>query len=124
MRTFPTTDDEATQVGMSPTAGIVSINVIHPLKGCEERALAVLREVVECVRSRHSGLLRTRVYRSVDGRTLATHAEWKSKVQFDAVLRDHEFVERFNRLRELGIWESHVYEMTDDIHTVPAAEHA
>ena len=103
---------------MPHTAGIVSINVIYPLKGCEDKALAVLREVVERARSRHSGLVRTRVYKSLDGRTLATHAEWKSKVQFDALLRDDEFVRRFNQLRELGIWESHVYEMTDDIHAM------
>ena len=108
---------------MSPTAGIVSINVIYPLKGCEDKALAVLREVVERAGLRHSGLVRTRVYRSLDGRTLATHAKWKSKVQFDALLRDDEFVRRFNQLRELGIWESHVYEVTDDIHAmVPSVD--
>jgi hypothetical protein len=54
------------------------------------------------------------VYRSLDGRTLAAHAEWKSKSQYDAVLRDDEFVRRFNQLRELGIYEWHVYEIDDD----------
>jgi heme-degrading monooxygenase HmoA len=101
---------------------IVSINVMYPLKGSEDKALAVLREVVERARSRHSGLVRTRVYKSLDGRTLATHAEWKSKAQFDAVLRDDEFVRRFNQARELGIWESHVYEVTDDICRVQRAD--
>ena len=101
---------------MSHAAGIVSINVIYPLRGCEDKALAVLREVVERSGVEHSGMVRTRVYRSLDGRTLATHAEWKSKAQFDAMLRDDEFVRRFNQLRELGLWESHVCEIADDIH--------
>jgi quinol monooxygenase YgiN len=108
---------------MLHTAGIVTINVMYPLRGCEDKALAVLREVVERSGCEHSGLVRTRVYRSLDGRTLATHAEWKSKAQFDAMLRDDEFVRRFNQLRELGIWESHVYEMTDDIYAmVPSVD--
>jgi len=108
---------------MSQAAGIVSINVVYPLKGCEDKALAILREVVDRARSKHSGLVRTRVYKSLDGRTLATHAEWKSKSQFDAALRDDEFVRRFNQLRELSIWESHVYEMTDDLHAnVPGTD--
>jgi hypothetical protein len=85
---------------MSGPAGIVSINVIDPLKGREDKALAVLREVVERARSRHSGLVRTRVSKSVDGGTLATHAEWKSKVQLDALLRDDEFARRFNQSLE------------------------
>lgn len=101
---------------MSGPAGIVSINVIYPREGCHDKALAVLRDVVERARASHPGLVRTRVYKSLDGRTLATHAEWKSKSQFYAVFRDDEFVRRFNQLRELGLWESHVYEMTDDIH--------
>lgn len=118
MRTFPRTDDPGPELGTSPGAGVVSIHVIYPLKGCEDKALAVLREVVERVRSKHPGLVRTRVYKGLDGRTLATHAEWKSKAQCDAVLRDDEFVRRFNKLRELGIWESHVYETTDDLHAM------
>jgi hypothetical protein len=105
-------------VDMLDSVRIVSINVIHPRKGCHERALEVLRHVVERVRESHFGLVRSRVYSSLDGRTLATHAEWKSKSQYDVVLRDDEFVRRFNQLRELGIYESHVYEITDDIYAV------
>jgi quinol monooxygenase YgiN len=118
LRTYPRPDGQGTEVDISNTAGIVSINVMYPLKGCEVKALAILREVVERSGCEHSGLVRTRVYRSLDGRTLATHAEWKSKAQFDAMLRDDEFVRRFNQLRELGLWESHVYEVTDDVHAI------
>ncbi len=103
---------------MSESGGIVSINVIYPRRGCAERALQVLREVVERVYVSRFGLVRSRLYRSLDGRTLATHAEWRSKSQYDAVLRDDEFVRRFNRLRELGIFESHVYEVADDVYTI------
>jgi hypothetical protein len=35
-----------------------------------------------------------------------------------AVRRDHEFVRRFNRLRELGIYESHVCEIADDVYAI------
>jgi quinol monooxygenase YgiN len=107
------------QVDMSRSAGVVSVYVIYPRQGCFERALEVLREVVEHVRGGHLGLLRTRLYRSLDGKTLATHAEWRSKSQHDAVLRDDEFVRRFNQLRELGIYESHVYEIADDVYAIP-----
>lgn len=100
------------------SAGIVSIDVIYPRRGCYERALDVLRQVAERVRSSRFGLKRSRLYRSLDGRTLAAHAEWKSKSQYDALLRDAEFVRRFNQLRELGIYESHVYEISDDIYSV------
>ena len=103
---------------MSGSAGIVSINVIYPKKGCQQRALEVLRDVVARVRAGGFGVVRTRLYRSLDGRTLASHAEWRSKSQYDAVLRDDEFVRRFNRLRELGIFESHVYEVADDVYAV------
>ena len=109
---------EGQAVDMSDSVGVVSIYVIYPRKGCHERALEVLRQVVERVRESRFGLVRSRLYRGLDGRTLATHAEWKSKSQYDAVLRDDEFVRRFNQLRELGIYESHVYEMTDDIYAV------
>jgi quinol monooxygenase YgiN len=106
------------QLDISRSAGVVSIYLIYPRQGCFERALEVLREVVDRVRGAHFGLLRTRLYRSLDGKTLATHAEWRSKSQHDAVLRDDEFVRRFNQLRELGIYESHVYEITDDIYAI------
>ena len=118
MRTYRITDGLGAELGMSPGAGVVSIQVFYPLKGCEDKALAVLREVVERARSNHPGLVRTLVYKGLDGRTLAIHTEWKSKAQCDAVLRDGEFVRRFDKLRELGLWESHVYETTDDLRGV------
>jgi hypothetical protein len=44
----------------------------------------------------------------------------KSKSQYDAALRNEEFVRRFNQLRELGIYEFHVYEIADNIYaTLP-----
>jgi hypothetical protein len=107
------------QLDTSRSAGVVSIYLIYRRQGCFERALEVLRGVVDRVRGGPFGLLRTRLYRSVDGKTLATHAEWRSKSQHDAVLRDDEFVRRFNQLRELGIYESHVYEITDDTYSIP-----
>jgi quinol monooxygenase YgiN len=105
-------------VDVSGSAEVVSIYVIYPRQGCLERALDVLRQIADRVRTGHFGLLRTRLYRGIDGKTLATHAEWKSKSQHDAVLRDDEFVRRFNQLRELGIYESYVYEITDDTYAI------
>jgi hypothetical protein len=122
LRTYPTTDGQSAEWGLSPGAGVVSIHVFYPLKGCEDQALAVLREVVERARLKHPGLVRTRLYKGLDGRTLATHAEWRSKAQCDAVLRDVEYVRRFNKLRPLGIWESHVYETTDDLDAMVSSE--
>ena len=77
--------DHGQTADMVDSIGIVSINVIYPRQGCHERALEVLRHVVERVRASRFGLVRSRLYRSLDGRTLAAHAEWKSKPQYDAV---------------------------------------
>ena len=35
-----------------------------------------------------------------------------------AVRRDDEFVRRFKRLRERGIYESHVFEVADDVYAI------
>lgn len=103
------------EIDVSEAVRVVAINVIYVREGYQDEALVVLRDVAERVSSRHAGMVRTRVYRSLDGKTVATQIEWSSKAQLDAVFRDQEFVRRFNRLREIGIWESHEYEMTDDI---------
>lgn len=39
---------------------------------------------------------------------------WNRTSPHDAAVRDGEFVQHFNQLRELGICESHVYEVADD----------
>jgi hypothetical protein len=106
------------EVDVSGSARVVSIYAVYPRYRCLARALEVFRAVVDRVRGGHFGLLCARVDRSLDGKALPTHAEWKSKSQHEAVLRDDEFVRRFNQLRELGIYESHVYEMTDDIYAI------
>lgn len=108
-------DRSPQEIDVSEAVRVVAINVIYVREGYQDEALVVLRDVAERVSSRHAGMVRTRVYRSLDGKTVATQIEWSSKAQLDAVFRDQEFVRRFNRLREIGIWESHEYEMTDDI---------
>ncbi|CAB3751387.1 antibiotic biosynthesis monooxygenase [Burkholderia sp. MSh2] len=105
--TFATTPDSAT------AEEIVLVNVVHVFDGKQDAALDVLRDTVNYVARTYPAFLWSRLYKSVDGKTVINQAKWTSKAAFDQLFTDPEFLSRYNGLKETGTWEFHLYQVTD-----------
>lgn len=92
---------------------VVLVNVVHVHEGRQDDALNVLRDTVTYVARTYPAFQWSRLYKSVDGKTVINQAKWTSKAAFDRLFTDPEFLSRYNGLKETGTWEYHLYENTD-----------
>jgi hypothetical protein len=92
---------------------IVLINVVKVDVGKQDAALAVLREAVTYVSRTYECFEWSRLYKSIDGETVVNQAQWTSKEEFESLFDDPEFLSRYNKLKETGTWEFHLYQLSD-----------
>ncbi|AYZ65620.1 antibiotic biosynthesis monooxygenase [Burkholderia multivorans] len=100
---------------------VVLVNVVHVFEGKQDAALDVLRVTVNYVARTYPAFQWSRLYKSVDGKTVINQAKWTSKAEFDQLFTDPEFLSRYNGLKETGTWEYHLYQVTDLITPETAA---
>ncbi|MCU1751223.1 antibiotic biosynthesis monooxygenase family protein [Pseudomonas sp. 6D_7.1_Bac1] len=97
---------------------IFLVNVVHVFEGQQDAALDVLRSAVSYVAQAYPSFQWSRLFKSIDGKTVINQAQWSSKEDFDSLFCDEQFLSRYNRLKETGTWEFHLYKVNDYI---PAA---
>ncbi|MCB2252615.1 antibiotic biosynthesis monooxygenase [Pseudomonas chlororaphis] len=97
---------------------IFLVNVVHVFDGQQDAALDVLRSAVTYVAQHYPSFQWSRLFKSIDGKTVINQAQWSSKEEFDSLFSDEQFMSRYSRLKETGTWEFHLYKVNDYI---PAA---
>ncbi|WP_199154438.1 antibiotic biosynthesis monooxygenase [Chromobacterium sp. ASV23] len=97
------------------SAEVFLVNVVHVNEGKQDLALDVLRETVTYVAQHYPSFEWSHLYKSVDGKTVINQAKWLSQAEFETLFQDGEFLSRYNKLKEAGIWEYHLYQVTDHI---------
>lgn len=99
----------------SRPAAVYLINVVHVDAGQQDLALEVLRSAVGYVARTYPAFEWSRLYRSLDGQTVVNQALWSDQAAFESLFADTAFTERYNRLKDAGRWEFHLYHATDYI---------
>ncbi|MHA6196094.1 antibiotic biosynthesis monooxygenase family protein [Pseudomonas wadenswilerensis] len=103
----------------APQAGedqaIFLVNVVHVNPGQQDAALAVLRDTVQYVARTYPAFQWSRLYKSLDGKTVINQAQWSSQEAFDSLFHDEAFLSRYTGLKETGTWEFHLYQVSDYI---------
>jgi hypothetical protein len=94
---------------------IFLVNVVHVNPGQQDAALAVLRDTVQYVAQHYPAFQWSRLYKSLDGKTVINQAQWSSKDAFDSLFHDESFMSRYSGLKETGTWEFHLYQVSDFI---------
>ncbi|MFP3496494.1 antibiotic biosynthesis monooxygenase [Pseudomonas sp. SIMBA_059] len=94
---------------------IFLVNVVHVNPGQQDAALAVLRDTVQYVAQTYPAFQWSRLYKSLDGKTVINQAQWTSKDAFDSLFQDESFMSRYSGLKDTGTWEFHLYQVSDFI---------
>ncbi|NUT85151.1 antibiotic biosynthesis monooxygenase [Pseudomonas corrugata] len=94
---------------------IFLVNVVHVNPGQQDAALAVLRDTVQYVAQTYPAFQWSRLYKSLDGKTVINQAQWTSKEAFDSLFQDESFMSRYSGLKDTGTWEFHLYQVSDFI---------
>lgn len=94
---------------------IFLVNVVHVNPGQQDAALAVLRDTVQYVARTYPAFQWSRLYKSLDGKTVINQAQWTSKDAFDSLFQDESFMSRYSGLKDTGTWEFHLYQVSDFI---------
>lgn len=94
---------------------IFLVNVVHVNPGQQDAALAVLRDTVQYVARTYPAFQWSRLFKSLDGKTVINQAQWSSKDAFDSLFHDEAFMSRYSGLKETGTWEFHLYQVSDFI---------
>jgi len=94
---------------------IFLVNVVHVFEGQQDAALDVLRSAVGYVAQTYPSFQWSRLFKSIDGKTVINQAQWSSKEEFDSLFSDEQFMSRYSRLKETGTWEFHLYQVSDYI---------
>lgn len=110
-----------TQIEQFPTPqpgeeqAIFLVNVVHVNPGQQDAALAVLRDTVHYVAQTYPAFQWSRLFKSLDGKTVINQAQWSSRDAFDSLFHDEAFMSRYSGLKETGTWEFHLYQVSDFI---------
>lgn len=94
---------------------IYLVNVVHVDEGQQDAALNVLRSAVGYVARTYPSFEWSRLYKSIDGKTVINQALWRDQAEFESLFEDDEFNRRYLQLKETGSWEFHLYRVTDYI---------
>lgn len=94
---------------------IYLVNVVHVDEGKQQAALEVLRSAVGYVARTYPSFEWSRLYQSIDGKTVINQALWRNQEEFESLFQDEEFNRRYLRLKDTGSWEFHLYRVTDYI---------
>jgi heme-degrading monooxygenase HmoA len=96
---------------ISAGRSIVLLNVFTPEPGKADELIAHLEHATETVMRRLPGFVSANLHRSKDATRVASYAQWRSRVDFEAMLHDAAAPEHMATAQRMGHPEGTLYEV-------------
>jgi heme-degrading monooxygenase HmoA len=96
--------------GSSP---VTLINVFSVQPENQQRLVQLLVEATRTVMSKIPGFVSANIHRSLDGTRVTNYAQWRSREDFEAMLKNPKAVEHMGPIQQLASNDAHLYEVSD-----------
>lgn len=98
---------------ISKTNDVVTlINVFTVDPQNQQRVVDLLAEATEKVMRRLPGFVSAHIHKSLDGLRVATYAQWRSREDFEAMLKNPEAIPHLQALAPLAKFDAHLYDVS------------
>jgi heme-degrading monooxygenase HmoA len=94
---------------------VTLINTFTVAPERQEELVNLLIEVTDLVMKRLPGFVSANIHRGLDGRHVANYAQWRSRADFEAMLRNPEAQQHMRRIGEMADFEPLLYEVAAHI---------
>jgi heme-degrading monooxygenase HmoA len=110
---MPTT---AIAKGASP---ITLINVFTVKPEDQDKLVTMLNEATEKTMRNQPGFVSANIHKSLDGLRVANYAQWRTKQDFEAMLKNAEATAHMQAIGKIATFDAHVYAVSE-VHAGPA----
>lgn len=91
------------------------INVFTVEPENQQRLVDLLIEATEKTMKNISGFISASIHQSRDGGRVVNYAQWRSKEDFAAMLKNPEAQEHMKPIREIATSDAHTYEVAESV---------
>jgi len=99
---------------------VTLVNVFTVAPENQQRLVEMLVGVTEKTMKQVPGFVSANIHKSLDGVRVANYAQWRSREDFEAMLKNPEAVAHMKPIMEIAKFDAHLYEV---IETVPVSKH-
>lgn len=99
------------------TSPVTLINVFTVEPGKQDELVQILSEATEKAMKRLPGFVSANIHKSLDGTRVVNYAQWRSKDDFEAMLKNPEVAPHMKAAGAIAKFEPHLYAVAA-VHTV------
>lgn len=105
-------------VTISKSNSVVTlINVFTVNPEDQKKLVDLLLEATETTMKHVPGFVSASIHRSIDGERVVNYAQWKSREDFEAMVKNPEAEAHMKPIKEIATADFHLYELADSIDT-------
>jgi heme-degrading monooxygenase HmoA len=94
---------------------VTLINVFTVEPEDQQRLVDMLVEATEKTMKNIPGFISANIHKSIDGVRVANYAQWRSKEDFEAMLKNPEALSHMRPILEIASNDAHLYEVVDSL---------
>ena len=92
---------------------VTLVNVFDVAPENQQRLVELLAEATETIMNKMPGYISANIHKSLDGTRVVNYAQWESREDFEAMLRNPEVGPHMGRVAEIAErFEPHLYEVS------------
>ncbi len=100
------------QTGNS-VATLINLFTVEPEN--QQKLVDMLIEATEKIMKNMPGFISANIHKSTDGTRVTNYAQWRSKEDFAAMLKDPKAVEHMKSITDIAASDAHTYEVVESV---------
>lgn len=103
-------------VTISPGNSVVTqINVFTVESENQQKLIEMLIEATEKTMKKLPGFVSANIHKSLDGVRVTNYAQWRSREDFEAMLKNPEAIVHMKPITEIATFDAHLYEVIESM---------
>lgn len=103
-------------VTISPDNSVITqINVFTVESENQQKLVEMLIEATEKTMKKLPGFVSANIHKSLDGVRVTNYAQWRSREDFEAMLKNPEAIVHIKPITEIATFDAHLYEVIESM---------
>ncbi len=94
-------------------ATLINVFTVEPEN--QQRLVDMLIEATEKTMKKMPGFVSANIHKSADGVRVVNYAQWRSREDFEAMLKNPEAAEHMKPINEIAEFDAHLYEVVESL---------
>ncbi len=94
-------------------ATLINVFTVEPEN--QQKLVDMLIEATEKTMKKLPGFVSANIHKSADGVRVVNYAQWRSRQDFEAMLKNAEATEHMKPIKEIAEFDAHLYEVVESL---------